>query len=303
MTLTDRDYRILRYHLRYFYLRASHLRTLVAPHDNDGSIVRARLRKMLTAGYVRRYEPKLADPNHGLAPIYAATVKGANALLAKTGDPSVALSVEPTFADWMSMNHYCTLSSLHIHLDALFAAQEVVTQHALYFEHEVVRAQATNPSERYRLHSTISVEPRVLCCPDSAFETELAGYRRAWYVEYETGSDNPARAAAKKFKGYAGLQRTEQYRRHFPAARDFRVLAVCPNAGWRDSMRKEVGTKDGRELWLFVALDDLLRMTSLHDPVWHTVDRGPLPLVPPPRPLPSPPAETRADGVAEGVTA
>jgi hypothetical protein len=257
---------------------------------------------MLAAGYVRRYEPKLADSDHGLAPIYAVTLKGVNAVLAKTGDMSLARATEPTFADWMSMNHFCALSALHIRLDALFAAQQEVTQHALYFEHEVVKAGATNPAERYRLYTSVSAEPRVVCCPDSAFETELSGYRRAWYVEYETGSDTPGRAAAKKSKGYAGLQAAGLFRRHFPHAADFRVLVVCPNAGWRDAMRKEIGGKDGRELWLFAAVDEVLKAATIHDPVWHTADRGPLPLVPPPRPLPPPPAETGAETPAEGVS-
>ena len=77
-----------------------------------------------------------------------------------------------------------------------------------------------------------------ICCPDSAFETEYKGVRRAWYIEREMGSDTPGRVAAKKTKGYAGLQ--PLFKKHFPHASDFRVLAICPFPQWRDQLVLEL---------------------------------------------------------------
>src|SRR5438552_6234699 len=102
-----------------------------------------------------------------------------------------------------------------------------------------------------RLHTEVNDFPKIYCCPDSAFETELNGNRRAWYVEYETGADgSPMRVVAKKHKGYAGLAQGK-FKRHFPEARSLRVLCFCPSPGWRDAMRREMKGKPGEELWLF----------------------------------------------------
>ncbi len=302
MTLTPRDIAILRLLRRYFYLRVTQIRDAVAPHDDDGSIIRGRMRKLAAAGLVKKYQPKLLDLNGSVAPVFVLSAKGSNILTAETGDASLLLHTEPNFADWMSLNHYSRLAALHMTIDAAVAAQDRVTLHALHFEHEMVQPNEADPSKKYRLHTVVSETPRLVCCPDSAFETGLNGFRRAWYVEREMGSDTPARVAAKKCKGYAGLAGAALFRRHFPQARDCRVLWFCPSAGWRDALRRELKDKPGHELHLFIASPDVTRDSILHGPIVYTIDRGPLPLVPSPavRPeLPPPggkPAETRAEG-------
>jgi hypothetical protein len=73
-----------------------------------------------------------------------------------------------------------------------------------------------------------------------------------------------------------------------------RVLAVCPNAGWRDALRREfierhgelTKPKPGADLWLFVAVQDITATSFLHEPICYTLERGPLPFVP--RPAASP---------------
>ncbi len=290
MAVTARDLDILRLLRRYYYLRTAQIRDVVAPHDDEGSITRGRLRKLQEAGYIRRHQPKMTDGLSATAPpIFILTIKGSAVLATETGDCSQILTVEPTFRDWMSLNHYCALSSLHITIDAAFALQSYVKMHALYFEHEVVDAKATEPSKRFRLHTTVSAAPLVFCCPDTAFETEVNGYRRAYYVEREMGSDTPARVAAKKHKGYAGLHAFELFRKnHFPLARDFRVLAFCPNASWRDALLRELKGKSGAELWQVAAMPDVNEHTFLHGNLFHTVTEGAKALVKAPAGSPVP---------------
>lgn len=280
--LTPRKIAILRCLRRYFFLRASQIRDLVIPHDKDASITRDCLRRLHAEKLVHRNDPRMVNPLTNTAPpIYVLTQKGSCELAAATNDCSLLLTVEPNFRDWMSLNHYCGLSSLHILTDAAFAAQTRVRQTALYFEHEVINPEATD-GQRYRLHTAVSQLPPLFCCPDSAFETDLSGHRRAWYCEYETGSDgSPKRVVAKKHKGYAGLGQFNLFKRHFPQARDFRVIAFCPNASWREAMRREIKGKPGCEYWLFVSLAEVKAETFLSGPHIYSAERGPFPLIPP----------------------
>jgi hypothetical protein len=254
------------------------------------------LRSLLALNHVRRYEPHPpGDPRTKGPPIYILTIGGSCALARETRDVNDVLTIEATFKDYHSLQHYLALSSLHATIDAAFAAQTYARQYALYFEHEVI-AESDNPSQRYRLHTSFP-NSNLKCCPDSALELEVNGYRRALYVEYETGSDgSPQRVVAKKHKGYAQLQASGLFRRHFPHARDFRVVCVCPYESFRDSMRKafqekkekETVTLPGADLWLFALAEEIRPESFLHEPIFWTVDRGPFPLVP--RPTPATPA-------------
>ncbi|MFO0935751.1 MAG: replication-relaxation family protein [Gemmataceae bacterium] len=243
MSISSRQIAVLKPLRRYGYLRTNQIRDLVIPHDETGSITRSVMRKLVALRLVRRHDAKLVDENGSTPPTYVLTHEGSSVLVAHCNDPSLLLDVEPKFTDWMSLNHYCGLSSFHILLDRAIAAQSAVTLQKLYFEHEVIRPNALDPAQKYRLYTVVADQPRIIAVPDSAFETEFLGSRRAWYVERETGSDNPARVAAKKAKGYALLSENSLHRRHFPDVDDFRVLALCPSPGWRDALRREMKDK------------------------------------------------------------
>ena len=214
-------------------------------------------------------------------------------LATDTGDCGLLLTVEPTFRDWMSLHHYLSLSRLHMTIDVAFAEQVAVKQHALYFEHEVILPDADEPSAE--IPRCIRPSPRIRRCSAARLRLRdgVPRARRAWYVERETGSDTPGRVAAKKCKGYAGLG--QLYKRRFPHAGDFRVLAVCPNAGWRSLLMREMKRKPGAELWLFCAAQDVTAANVLHEPIFYKLQanpeagrekemavRGPLPLIPRP---------------------
>lgn len=285
MTLTARDLDILRLLRRYWYLRTGQIRDRVAPRDRDGAVTRGRMRKLEAAGYVHRHQPKLIDPlrPETAAPMWILTFKGANALVAATGDCSLLILNEADFKAWMSLGHYCSLSSIAMRIDDAVAAQSYVKLTALYFEHEVVCPEATEPSKKFRLNTVVNTMPRQVSCPDVALETDVQGYRRALLLEYETGADgSPARVAAIKAPGVAGLARGNQFRNYLPQSRDFRCLMLCPSQSWRDLARAEMKTKPGADLWLFAATAELTAESFLHGPIVYTVDRGPFPLIPAP---------------------
>ncbi len=302
---------------RYFFMQTAQIRQAVAPADKDGSVTREQLQKLLALHYVRRHQPRILELGKATAPpVFLPTVLGSCALARETGDIGHILQVEPTFKDWLSIHHYCALTALHMTIDAAINAQSAVKQHALYFEHEVIQPDALEPSTRFRLNTIVSDTPRVVCCPDSAFEIEVSGHRRAIYVEREMGSDTPMRVVAKKHKGMALLSDTGLFRRHFPHAKDMRVLALAPNPSWRDGLRAAFREKDGTstklkpgaQLWLFIAVQDLTVEKILHEPTVHTIqekdgvviERGPLPLVPRPAGAPVTGATT---GATAGATA
>lgn len=296
MPLQPRFIQILRALRRYFYLRTAQIRDLVIPHDKDGAMTRDCLRQLLALGHVRRHFPQMCEDGKQTAPpIFVLTQNGSCVLAEAMGDSRLVLLSEPMFRDWMSLNHFCAVSQVLMMIDAAMGAQSLATLHSLYLEHEIIDPAATDNSRKFRLHETVSNDPTIFCCPDAAFETEYKGYRRAWYIEKEMGSDTASRVAAKKHKGYALLSSQGFFRRHFPAARDMRVLAYCPNKSWMDLLRREMRGKPGADVWLFCSTPAVSIETFLHGSVFHTVEKGPLALVPAPAPAPgSPPAAERA---------
>jgi Replication-relaxation len=270
---------------RYYYLRARQIQRRLLPHDDDCAITRSRLRKLVEFGWVRKHAPKMVDPfstNNSSSPVYTITTGGASMLAVETGDSSYLIANEPNFSQWLSLNHYCALSALHMIIDDAFVGKDFVRMTKLYFEHEVINPDATDGS-KYRLHTTLSKpgEKQLFCCPDSAFETEILDEtKRAWFVEYETGSDAPKRVFAKKHRGAAKFAADKCWTRIFPEAADCRILCFCPNAAWRDALRKEFIGKPGEDVWRFCATPDVKPETFLHGAIMYTAKEGPLAIFP-----------------------
>lgn len=272
--LTERDKQIYKFLHRYFYARAHQVRDAVIPSDTDGSITRGRLRAAEKAGDARRYLPKHIDPNNPqtTAPIWILTQQGCATLAKALGDTTFLRAAEPSFAAWMSLSHYCCTTSIMWTIDRAVAAQDRVKLSDMAFEHEVADPRADDPARRYRLYTRISDSPKVVCVPDAGFVLEVDGRQRAFFLEYETGSDNPSRVCALKHKGYAGLHATKKYLDIYPGVQDFRVLVLCPYVSWRDALRKELKGKPGQALWLLVATPEFSAQTCLHAPIVYKTD-------------------------------
>jgi hypothetical protein len=275
---------------RYWFLRARQVQRRLIPHDDDCAIARSILRRLCTDGWLRKHNPKMVDTlsgSHSAAPIYTITATGASMLATEMNDASYLIAAEPNFSQWMSLNHYCALSSLHMMIDDALGGKDYVKQTALHFEHEVVSREGQGGS-RYLLHMTVNKtgEKPLFCCPDSAFETEVrttkAIARRAWFTEFETGSDTPKRVFAKKHKGYEGIDLNGMWKRIFPASEDFRVLCFCPSESWMHALRKEFVKSKAAEFWRFCATPNVNVEKFLHDDVFFKADKGPAAFTPRP---------------------
>lgn len=296
MTITDRVLHILRLLRRYKFLTTAQIRTRCVPNDKDGAITREVMRKMKDAGLARRLKAEVHDPlATSSVPVWLPTETGCCVLATKTGNIRYLLDSQPNTNSWQNFAHYVAVSELFLTLDAALALQARVLMNALYFEHDVVNPDETDPRKKFKTYTVVKEEARgahvhrVVCVPDAACEIQVGPYRRAYYWELERGTDTPMRAGAKKVPGYHGLFESKKFQRHFPEAQDMRVIAVCPNAGWRDAMRRAVAAQNkGADLWLFVAWDEIKPDESfLHGPIVYTCTDGSRPLV---KPAATPPA-------------
>lgn len=301
MALTPKQRATLLRLRRSFYCRTAQIRKELIrlgllKKDDDGAHTRGIIRSLEKLGYVRRYNPKLIGDGGTVAPIFVLTILGSAALAQDLNDCSMLLTVEPNFKDWMSLDHHCAVGELHVTTDRAFERQDYVKLRALYFEHEVIKPDAEDPSKKFRLYTVVTESPRIPCCPDSAMEIEVKGWRRCLLTEYETGADgSPARVAAKKHKGHFGMASKQLYKRFFPEARDSRVLAFCPYESWMNHLRSEMKGKPGAEFWLFCDTRKVTPETFLHGDIFYSVDKGPFALVPPPVPASPPPGEGRGE--------
>lgn len=280
MTVTERDLLILRHLRRYKFLSTAQIRKLVFPKDADGSTTRDRLRKLEGAGHVSRRRAEVAVLSSSTIPVWMITEEGACALAMQLNDTRLLLD-NPYPKAWQSLAHWLAVSDVHIKLDQAIANQDRVRLHDVFFEHDIVNPEADDPSQRFKLHVTFHEPKRLSCSPDSAFEIQVGDFRRAFYTELERGSDSPHRAIARKYQGHFQLHRTGAFKRHFPQAQDMRVIAFAPNPSWRDAMRKAARKRDGAELWLFCASNELAETSFLDADIFWPVDGGPRPFIRP----------------------
>ncbi len=285
-----RDFEVMKMFRRYWFLRARQVQRRLIPHDDDCAIARSILRRLCNDGWLRKHQPKMVDTLSGgnsTAPIYTITATGASMLAAEMNDASFLITSEPNFSQWMSLNHYCALSSLHMMIDGALDGKNYVRQTALYFEHEVACPDAQGGS-KYLLHMTVNKtgEKPLFCCPDSAFETEVnttkAIVRRAWFIEFETGSDTPKRVFAKKRKGYEAIADNGMWKRIFPASEEFRVLCFCPSESWMHALRKEFVKAKAAKNWRFCSTSKVNAETFLHGEIFFTAEGGPAAMTPVP---------------------
>ena len=275
MTITERILAILLTLWRYKFVTTAQIRRWCVPTDKDGSVTREVLRKMLAAGLAKRFKAEVHNPLvTSSVPIWNPTEAGCCLLATKTGNPEFIVDSMPNTNGWTMFAHYAEVSELIHAIVTSFARQTYAKIGALYFEHDVI-SDAKEPENRFRLYTVIrqDKEKRIVCVPDAAFEVTVAGYRRAYYIELERGTDTPKRVSAKKSPGYGGMQ--NHFRKHFPQAQDWRVLFVWPNAGLRDAARKAASTA---EMWLFAAFPDITD-DFIHTPVIYTAQDGPRPFI------------------------
>lgn len=281
--LTERQRAILHAIARHYVLTAAQVRRLVfrPEQDPDGRITRRLLSALHAKQFLNKTRCEVVNPLHGLTcPVYFPSRLGCELLAVSSGDPRFHL-VPTQMPQWQNLRHWAILSDLRILLDSAIASQQDVLMPSFFNEFDVINKDAADPATRYRLYTLIEQSPRRLCCvPDAAFQLTAGGAARAFYIELETGSNPPRKSAAEKTPGYSALASQALHRRHFPDARDFRVLCIAPDVPWRDALRNAFRGKDGSRWWKFAALTELKPEAVLHAPLFYGADEGqPTPLV------------------------
>lgn len=272
--LTDRDLLLLKHLRHHKFLDIVQLTNLVMPDAPNTRVIRERMNRLSAAGLAKKANQKLVNQEQtALKRVYVPTINGCIELARRTGDPAQLLDCEPMTKLWMFFDHYLEVSDFHIAIDRAFASQSVVSMGAHFLEHDQIAPQR-------KLFTVVDDAKKTVCIPDFGFELLAGPYRRPFYLELERGTDSPQRIAAKKTPGYFGLWESKRFQRHFPAATDFRVLCVTPNAKWRDRLREAVKGHKGEQLWLFVAKSEVTPTESLlFEPIIYTCTEGPRPLV------------------------
>ena len=306
MQITQRVLDILKLARRYKFLNRKIIQSALFPQDNDGSVTRDVLRKMIHAGLLRR----ISNTNEHVintAPVYIPTESGCCTLTAQTGEMHWILDCPPNSRSIQKFSHYLCVTRLTMIIDEALNQQTSVEMPQLYFEHDLL-GDDNDPEARYRLYTVVGKNNRghnIISNSDFACLIRVGQYARAYHWEYETGADgSPTRVINKKTPGVVGLSQSKKYQQHFPTAQDMRCVAVCPNTPWRESMRNAVRSlknPEAEQLWLFVTKEDITVESFLHQPIFYTASEGPKPFVKP-TPLTSPVEEPQGGAAEAGGT-
>ena len=271
MDLTDRDTAILAFVAEHYAATAEQVRATVSPANADTAVIRRRLRRLHAAGLVHVSQSETISPTNGVpCRVYSPAPRGVLELARRTG--AMRWTLTPTRPPYvLHLAHFVALTDVRVLVKAVVAADPDCTLGAYYNQFDTTNPDATDPARRYTLYTEVQREPRkIACVPDAAFMLRLGAFCKAFYLELERGTTAPAKAAAKKSPGYAGLAAGRLHRGHFPdAADEFSVLVLAPHAGWRDSLRREFAGRPRPDLYKFAAMTEVTAETLLHGPIWH----------------------------------
>jgi hypothetical protein len=270
--LQPRDLRILAFVAEHYTVTTEHVWKEIFPENLDNKVVRRRLGALVHEDVLNATRPETKTlRNNVYCPVFYPSRKGLEILALETGEMKwLRVPTKPPFTQ--HLGHFLVLTDLRLIVGKAVAAQQLVALDHYYNQFDMTNPESEEPSERFRLHTTISKEPRqVVCVPDAAFNLGLNGVSKAFYLELENGGNPPAVAARKKAPGYAGLFEKKLHQRHFPGAvEEFTILMVAPHEGWRKELQREFSKKPQAKLYKFAARKDLTPETFLFHPVWHT---------------------------------
>ena len=299
MELTDRDLRILTFVAEHYTATAEHLRANASPGNSDTTVVRRRLRVLHAAGFIGIARAEVLTVNNGVhAHVYHPTPQGMVELARRTGQMKWLLTpTKPPYTQHLA--HFLALTDLRLLVKAAVSAQPVCTLGNYYNQFDTTNADAEDPAKRFKLYTEVQSQPRkVVCVPDAAFDLKVGAISKAFFLELERGTTPPAKAAAKKSPGYAGVADGALHRRHFPSALgEFSVLVLAPHPGWRDHLRREFARKAHPELYKFASMTEVTSDSLLFSPIWHPCTGEAHALLKSPRP------HVVSEGGAEGVPA
>lgn len=279
MPVNEYDVQILRTLARYYVLTREQLQRLCFPAHSGGRSTRKRLLKLQQAGFVQKHRVPVAFPGTcNAAPVYYLTKPGAE-ILASWHEDETFLAVNTRHPRPDRLNHWIAVNETRIVIEQAIARQSELTLDRWINEWETVDKDAAE-SQRFCLHTQLSVDPPLSCSPDAGFVLSLRGHRKVYYLERDLGTSSPKQIAARKTKGYATLAAQQQHRRHFPETTldTFGVLCVTTNAYRCEQIAKQISKRPRPDLWLLIEEKELTADSFLSEPITlnHKLERAPL---------------------------
>lgn len=281
MHLTPRDITVLIAVAHHYTLIRKQVALLCFSDDkSNGRIPRARLQALVEAGLINRTRMEVCSPAMGIpAPVYFPSRKGC-AYLAQQLEDEKYLTVCTQTPNWTYLYHWVEVAGTHIMLDAAVKLSKGVAVTSWIGEWDIANPDEKEPHKRFKLFTLLQEHPRLVCAPDAGFLLEIGGHSKAYYVEQDRDTTQPAaRVAAQKAPGFAGLAEAKGHYRHFPKVTQekFLVLFVTPDEKRRKALAQAFANKPAADLYRFAALTDkendklaLTAATMLSEPVWQT---------------------------------
>ncbi len=294
MNLTPRDISVLQAFANYYVMHRLQVQRLFFPSDSDGRLTRRRLKLMLDAGLITRFNLQPFHSALGAAiPIYYLTKRGCEILAEATGDFRFLNACTRTPKS-SNLHHWVAVTDTHIAIDLALAGESEAELERWINEWDTVDEHAVTPEEKFSLYTIFEHgsefglgneesgprKRRLVCAPDSAFLLNVAGYKKVFYVEEDRNLSAP-KQIAYKVPGYAALAERGLHRRHFPETNvaEFSVLMIVPTKNRVEILRRALRSSPGANLWRFVVKADLTPEKFLHEPIFHRCDGEPVALL------------------------
>ena len=251
------------------------------PNDTNGRSTRRRIDQLVRMGYLKKTRMEVVNTHdgEGSMPCYSPTAKALEFLAAHTGN-DWWLTLCCLTPNWQYLKHWLKVSDFKDLLELSEEARKDAIVGGWFGEWDVVNPEETVPHKRYLLNTLITEKPKLLCCPDAAFQVCFGGSKWVCYLEMDRETTGIRQLAASKSPGYAAMAEKGLHHRHFESDRDdFRILSVSYTPERRNLVMKAMKDKAGALLWRFASWTDLNPATVLYGPVWHQIDAKPGPLV------------------------
>ena len=279
--ITDRDLAVLLALDRYYVCSRPQLQRLCYPTDLTGRVTRRRLQSLVEDGLINRHRAVIVYPHRIPAgSIYYPSVKGCQLLSETQGDDRYLLTPTQCPQAHHAL-HWLAVTETHITLDAAIDGQQGVALLDWVNEWDIVNKDEQHPEKRFRLYTLLQEQPRLICAPDAAFVLSYRGFNKVFFVEQDRGTSGAHQVAARKVKGYLGMEQHHRHHEKFPLCNvsSLTVLCLAPDIGRRDALRRAFAGKEGSDLWKFVTVSDFVAERLLHEPVLYPTKGEPIPLV------------------------
>lgn len=281
--LTDRDIRVLLAVASYYVLSRPQIQHLCFPTDGTGRVARRRLQALVSRSLLNRHRAQVVYPNSAPAgSVYYPSQKGCELLAEQTGDDAF-LHTPTRCPQPHHVQHWLAVSETHIKLDEAIGEQSAVQLGGWINEWDTVNTHEQKPENRYRLHTVLSENPRLICAPDAAFTLTALGFTKVSYLEQDRGTTGVQQVVARKHKGYAEFAARALHRTHFPETNveSFTVVCITNNVRRREALQRAFRGVPGSDLWKFSSATELTSDAVLHAPIWHPTKGEAMPLVKP----------------------